>query len=100
MKRYNNSNDRDDHDYDKEAEELITGLLREQLYKLYQIALDEDQKYGNPKRHKELAAVIGAIERSPITDGGPLKRMKRGLSEMAQDAKATDGNTAKYRKKV
>lgn len=87
--------------YDKEAQELIKGLSKNDLYNLYEIVRKELQRSHMPDRGKELKAVQKAIEGVQGLDISRLRSVKYGhRSEMAQGAKATDGNTRPNRKKV
>ena len=93
--------DHHDRDYDLEAKHLLKGLKKNQLYELYEICMGKS-KAGqlSEKRQKEVVAVIKAIEKVRDIDLETLYRLKRGKSEMAEDAREKDGRTTVNRKKV
>ena len=93
--------DHHDRDYDLEAKHLLKGLKMNQLYELYEICMGKS-KAGqlSEKRHKEVVAVMKAIEKVRDIDREKLSRMKKGRSEMAEDAREKDGRTTVNRKKV
>lgn len=91
---------RDQRNYLREAEQLVKGLSVKELYKLFEIVMDEQQRFAKPERRKELDAVQEVIKRHPMLDEGKLARIERGLSEMARTARAQDGQTKPNRKKV
>ena len=81
----------DNRNYDKEARELIKNVSTLDLYKLYEITLDQKKKRNNAERDKELEAVIRAIETRKGIDIYRLKRMSEGYkSSMAHDATLGD----------
>ena len=93
--------DHHDRDYDLEAKHLLKGLKMNQLYELYEICMGKS-KAGqlSEKRHKEVVAVMKAIEKVRDIDLETLYRLKKGKSEMAEDARERDGRTTVNRKKV
>ena len=93
--------DHNERDYDLEAKHLLKGLKMNQLYELYEICIGKS-KAGqlSEKRHKEVVAVMKAIEKVRDIDREKLSRMKKGRSEMAEDAREKDGRTTVNRKKV
>ena len=93
--------DQDERNYDLEAKHLLKGLKMNQLYELYEICCGKS-KAGqlSEKREKEVHAVMKAIEKVRDIDREKLSRMKKGRSEMAEDAREKDGRTTVNRKKV
>jgi len=93
--------DHNERDYDLEAKHLLKGLKMNQLYELYEICMGKS-KAGqlSEKRHKEVVAVMKAIEKVRDIDLETLYRLKKGKSEMAEDARERDGRTTVNRKKV
>lgn len=91
---------RDQRNYLREAEQLVKGLSVKELYKLFEIVMEEQQRFAKPERRKELDAVQEVIKRHPMLDKGRLARIERGPSEMARTARAKDGQTKPNRKKV
>lgn len=91
---------RDQRNYLREAEQLVKGLSVKELYKLFEIVMEEQQRFAKPERRKELDAVQEVIKRHPMLDQGRLARIERGPSEMARTARAKDGQTRPNRKKV
>ena len=93
--------DHNERDYDLEAKHLLKGLKTNQLYELYEICMGKS-KAGqlSEKRHKEVVAVMKAIEKVRDIDLETLYRLKKGKSEMAEDARERDGRTTVNRKKV
>lgn len=88
-------------DYDKEARNLIKDLSANELYRLLQIVVDQLQRRCSDERRKELEAVRKVICKHPRVDEFRIDRIINGYrSEMAQTAKASDGNTIKYGKKA
>ena len=84
-----------------EAKQLINGLKDNQLYKLYQIVLDQKPKSRSEERDKELNAVQESIEQIRGLDKSKLYKMRQGYgSEMAATANAKDGNKKPFRKQV
>lgn len=93
--------DKDFRNYKQEARNLISGLSNTQLYDLYEVVMNEMQKYQSEVRQKELEAVMEAIEGCKHLDFDRLAARKRGYrSEMAQHARAKDGNSRPNKKKV
>ena len=93
--------DQDERNYDLEAKHLLKGLKKNQLYELYEICCGKSRAGQlSEKREKEVLAVIKAIEKVRDIDLGSLYRIKKGKSEMAQDAREKDGRTTVNRKKV
>ena len=85
----------------EEAQELIKGLGDRQLYKLYQIVMDQRPKSRTEERDKELNAVQTVIEQVHGLDGSRLYKIKKGYnSEMAATANAKDGNKQPFRKQI
>lgn len=91
---------RDDRNYIREAEQLIKGLSVKELYKLFEIVVEEQRGFQKPERRKELDAVMEVIKRHPRLEEGRLAHIERGPSEMARHARAKDGNTIKHKKKA
>ena len=84
-----------------EAVDLIKGLSRNQMHDLYEVVSAQLRKSNNKSRDKELMAVKLVLERIPSLDQGILRKAREGYkSSMAQEARAKDGNTIKYKKKV
>lgn len=87
--------------YDKEAREMISELRGNELYRMYEIVINQLQRSNSETRDKELAAVKKAIEGVPSIDKARLVQMVKGYrSSMAHNARAKDGNTRPNRKKV
>lgn len=87
--------------YDKEAQDLIKNLGTNELYRLYEIVVEEQKRRVSDTRLKELMAVKEAIEKVKGLDTFRLTRTREGYrSSMAQDARAKDGNTRPNRKKA
>jgi hypothetical protein len=87
--------------YDKEARELIKGMASNQLYELYEIVCRKLEVYQDPERVRELKAVQKAIAQVPRLQPERLRLMLKGYrSEMATDARISDGSTRPNRKKV
>ena len=77
----------DNRNYDKEAQEVIKNLSDQELYKLYEIVLDQKQKRNSRERDNELFAVQKAIETKKGVDYTRLKNLQHGYkSSMAQEA--------------
>ena len=91
---------RDQRNYLREAEQLVKGLSVKELYKLFEIVIEEQRGFQKPERRKELDAVMEVIKRHPMTEEGIISRLERGPSEMARTARAKDGQTRPNRKKV
>jgi len=90
----------DNRNYSKEAYELTKNLSKSKLHGLYEIVVNELKKSASEERLKELYAVKDAIRKHPKVEGGVLKKLEAGYGEMASNARAKDGNTIKYQKKV
>lgn len=87
--------------YEKEAQELVGGLEKFQIYEMYEIVITQQQRALPDTRRKELAAVQTAIEKTRGLDVPRLRSIRDGYkSEMARGARASDGNTKPNRKKV
>ena len=87
--------------YDKEARELIKPLKSHELYQLLEIVVGQLQRRQSDERVKELEAVREVIVNHPRLDEHRVNRIINGYkSEMAQTARAKDGNTIKYGKKA
>lgn len=87
--------------YIAEARELTSGLKRSQLYELYEVAVKQKQRSQTPERDAELDAVMKVIESRRDLDQDLIRMRKRGYSSsMAADARAKDGNTQKWKRKV
>lgn len=87
--------------YIAEAKDLIRDLKDSQLYELYEVVQKQKQRSQSPERDAELIAVEKVIEARHDLDRSKLEARKRGYrSTMAQDARAKDGNTEKFKKKV
>lgn len=91
---------RDERNYIAEAQDLIKGLRVSELYRLFEIVIEEQKKSAPEERHKELKAVYDVIKHQPKLDSGRLMRIERGYGKMASTARAKDGNTIKYGKKA
>jgi Mn-containing catalase len=88
-------------DYDKEARNLIKDLGTGELYQLLEIVTNQLQRRCSDERIKELEAVRKVICKHPKVDQFRIDRIINGYkSEMAQTARAKDGNTIKYSKKA
>lgn len=97
------NNSLDERNYDFEAKTMIKPLGTNQLYELYEIAVNSLKKTVSEVREKELNAVISAIENhSPRKlDEFRLAKLKSGYrSEMASKANPKHGNSRKSPKKV
>ena len=92
--------DRDQRNYMREAEQLVKNLSTSDLYRLFEIVMEEQTRFCKPERRKELEAVQEVIKKHPMIEKGRIAKMERGPSEMAKDARAKDGNTIKWKKKV
>lgn len=87
--------------YDKEARDMISELRGNELYRMYEIVVNQLQRSNSETRDKELNAVKKAIETVPGIDKARLLQMIKGYkSSMAHTARAKDGNTRPNRKKV
>ena len=87
--------------YDKEAQELIRKLSNSDQYQMLEIVVDQLQRRCSDERRKELEAVRNAISSNTRLDEFRINRIVNGYkSEMAQTARAKDGNTIKYGKKA
>lgn len=88
-------------DYNKEARNLIKDLKSTELYQLLEIVQDQLQRRCSDERRKELEAVRDVLSNHPRLDEFRTNRIINGYkSEMAQTARAKDGNTIKYGKKA
>jgi hypothetical protein len=90
----------DDRNYLKEARELIKPLDAGQIYELYEVVLNKLQRYQTETRQRELEAVKKAIEQTKGLDSSRIHKIRKGYGEMAQNARAKDGNTQKWKKKT
>ena len=90
----------DDRNYLKEARELIKPLTTSQIYEMYELVLNKLQRYQTETRQRELEAVKKAIEQTKGLDGSRIHKIRKGYGEMAQNARAQDGNTQKWNKKT
>ena len=90
----------DDSNYLKEARELIKPLDAGQIYELYEVVLNKLQRYQTETRQRELEAVKKAIEQTKGLDSSRIHKIRKGYGEMAQNARAKDGNTQKWKKKT
>ncbi len=90
----------DDRNYLKEARELIKPLDAGQIYELYEVVLNKLQRYQTETRQRELEAVKKAIEQTKGLDASRIHKIRKGYGEMAQNARAKDGNTQKWKKKT
>lgn len=96
MKRY-----QDYRDYNKEAKNLVKDLNSNDMYRLLEIVTNQLKSRQTDERIKELEAVRDVICKNPRLDSFRIDRIINGYrSEMAQDARAKDGNTQKWKKKV
>lgn len=87
--------------YEKEARDLIKPLSKRQCYDLLEIVMNQLQKRCSDERQKELEAVRDVILSNKQLDEFIMDKLVNGYkSEMAQTARATDGNTIKYGKKA
>ena len=92
--------DYDERNYIGDANKLIKGLDKGQLYELYEIVI-EKLNYGTTmKKEKELLAVKKVIEDQSHLDSSKIKKLSRGRSEMSKDARPRDGQTTVNRKKM
>jgi len=92
--------DRDQRNYMREASRLVTGLSIADLYKLFEIVVNEQSRFCKPERRKELEAVQEVIKNHPMVEKGRIDRILRGPSEMARTAKPKDGYTKPNSKKA
>lgn len=90
----------DDRNYLKEARELIKPLDAGQIYELYEVVLNKLGRYQTETRQRELEAVKKAIEQTKGLDSSRIHKIRKGYGEMAQNARAKDGNTQKWKKKT
>jgi len=90
----------DDRNYLKEARELIKPLTISQTYEMYEVVLNKLQLYQSETRQRELEAVKKAIEETKGLDASRIHKIRKGYGEMAQNARAKDGNTQKWKKKT
>ena len=91
----------DTRNYNQEANELTKKLSPNQCYELYDIVLKKLKRSNSETRDKELSAVKESIERKKNIDIYRLRSIKNGYkSEMAQTARAKDGQARVSRKKV
>ena len=91
----------DDRDYATEAKNLIRPLSDSQLYELYKIVINMQQRAQSVTRGKELEAVQKAIEHLTYIDSSKLYKLRVGYrSEMARTANPKHGNAKKSPKKV
>ena len=90
----------DDRNYLKEARELIKPLDAGQIYELYEVVLNKLGRYQTEVRQRELEAVKKAIEQTKGLDSSRIHKIRMGYGEMAQNARAKDGNTQKWKKKT
>lgn len=87
--------------YEKEARELVKNLRSGEFYQLLEIVTGQLQQRCSDERRKELEAVRDVIVNNPKLDEFRIHRIINGYkSEMAQTARAKDGNTIKYGKKA
>ena len=87
--------------YEKEARELIKPLSNNEQYQLLEIVIGQLQRRCSDERRKELEAVRDVITKNSRLDEFRIDRIVNGYkSEMAQTARASDGNTIKYGKKA
>lgn len=88
-------------DYDKEAKNLIKDLSTGEIYRLLEIVVDQKKGRCSDKRRKELDAVENAICGLDKLDKFRINRIINGYrSEMAQSARAKDGQTRPNKRKV
>lgn len=90
----------DDRNYLKEARELVKGLTTSQTYEMYEVVLNKLGRYQSETRQRELEAVKKAIETTKGLDASRIHKIRKGYGAMAQDARAKDGNTQKWKKKT
>lgn len=93
----------DDRNYDNEANQLIKDLGVEELYKLYNIVIEQKKKRNSAERDNELSAVQKAIEKRKGIEYTRLKQISHGYrSSMAEDANLGDlvANNNPKRKKA
>lgn len=77
----------DDRNYDREAKTMIKDLSNNELYKLYEIVVDQQQRRNSRERDNELLAVRKAIESVKGIDYARLRKYTHGYSSsMAQEA--------------
>lgn len=87
--------------YDKEAADLIVNLRNDELYRLYEIVIEEQKRRMTDTREKELNAVRKVIEGKRGLDQFRLQKIAQGYrSSMAADARAKDGNTRPNKRRV
>jgi|SRR6056300_1610894 len=77
--------------YDKEARDMIKSLTDTELYRLYEIVVDQQKQRVSETRSKELVAVQRAIEKAPSIEMTRLRSISNGYkSEMARAANGGD----------
>ena len=87
--------------YEKEASNLIKPLSKRQCYDLLEIVVNQLQRRCSDERRKELEAVRDVILKNRQLDEFTMDKIVNGYkTEMAQTARAKDGNTIKYGKKA
>ena len=90
----------DTRDYKHEAQELIKGLGKAQLYELYEIVINKLKRSNSESRDKELEAVQEAIENVRSIDKDRLYGVWRGYkSSMAEEATPAAGYNPELRKR-
>ena len=92
--------DYDERNYIGDATKLIKGLDKGQLYELYEIVIDKLSYGSTLKKEKELLAVKKVIEDQSQLDPQRIRKLSRGRSEMAKDARPRDGQATVNRKKA
>ncbi len=92
----------DNRNYDREAFNMTKDLSVEELYKLYEIVVQQQNKRNSQERDNELFAVRKAIETRKGIDYTRLKKTTHGYSSsMANDLNLGDikANQKKNKKK-
>ena len=102
--KYQHRSARDEHgdqrNYIGEATALVKGLSKLQRYELYVICCQKMFQGISEKRENELMAVRKVLEGHRDLDPTTLAKVRKGRSEMSNDARERDGRTTVHRKKV
>ena len=101
MPKFNPHDRVDTRDYATEARNMVKPLAKNQCYELYEIVLHKLQRVpqGSTKE-KEYEAVKEALEARKDLDYYVMLKHRKGYGNMANGARAKDGNTEKHKKRV
>lgn len=84
-----------------EARNMTRPLGKTQCYELYEIVINKLQRTSSDRRSAELEAVKISLEERRDLDVYRMKKVRDGYgSEMAAHARASEGNTQKWKKKT